>query len=192
MTTSELIKLLQKEDPSGRLHVRVGNGTPIGVEQKPGYWDGAYSYIDTDGNYIISVKDTKIDIDTIDVEGFIWDTAGDISRIKFEGYDCYVDKEGTEKEIAARVAHFKSVAEDVKECLKRLDQSLLERAQVAFGEGFLLRQDKSNIWKSGFYKKGRKSKKCIFVNGYIGMLKKGYFRKRKETKQFIYWESKEK
>jgi hypothetical protein len=37
MTTGELIKILQKEDPEGKNHIRIGGGILYAVELKPGY-----------------------------------------------------------------------------------------------------------------------------------------------------------
>lgn len=50
MTTSEFIKMLQDADPSGEAHIRMSGGVPKYAELKEGYWDGPYSYIDSDGN----------------------------------------------------------------------------------------------------------------------------------------------
>ena len=72
MTTKELIKMLQDADPTGEAHVRMSGGIPYLAEPKPGYWDGPYSYLDEDGNWIESSKGTKIDIWTMD----IWDFVG--------------------------------------------------------------------------------------------------------------------
>ena len=85
MKSSELIKLIQKEDPTGELHVRLPGGIPFGVEAKPGYYDGAYSYIYEDGNYVISKEDAKLDIHCTDLEDFVWDTDDPLSKIKFKG-----------------------------------------------------------------------------------------------------------
>ena len=39
MTTSEFIKMLQKADPAGDSHIRMGDGVPFMAELKAGYWD---------------------------------------------------------------------------------------------------------------------------------------------------------
>ena len=67
MTTKELIKLLQEEDPSGECHVRVGSGYPTWAERKEGYWDGPYMY-EKDGKLHYSTKGMKVDIHTNDLE----------------------------------------------------------------------------------------------------------------------------
>jgi hypothetical protein len=67
MTTSEFIKILQEADPKGTAHIRMEGGIPHFAERKPGYWDGAYSYIDEDNNYVTSTEGDKIDIHCIDI-----------------------------------------------------------------------------------------------------------------------------
>ena len=71
MTTKELIKMLQDADPTGEAHVRMSGGIPYLAEPKPGYWDGPYSYLDEDGNWVESSKGTKIDIWTMDIWDFV-------------------------------------------------------------------------------------------------------------------------
>jgi hypothetical protein len=71
MKTKDFIKMLQEEDPSGECHIRMDGGFPYYVEQKAGYWDGAYSYIDDDGNYVLSTMDNKVDIFTMNIERFV-------------------------------------------------------------------------------------------------------------------------
>lgn len=58
MTTSEFIKLLQKEDPSGKLHVHVrGEGCPVFVNIEPGYYDGSYYFKEKDKWMISKIGD---------------------------------------------------------------------------------------------------------------------------------------
>lgn len=71
MTTKELIKMLHDADPTGEAHVRMSGGIPYLAEPKPGYWDGPYSYLDEDGNWVESSKGTKIDIWTMDIWDFV-------------------------------------------------------------------------------------------------------------------------
>lgn len=72
MKTKNLIKALQKEDPSGESHVRASDGEPIiAVELKPGYWDGYYIYEDENGNRVYSEEGTKVDIMTREDTDFI-------------------------------------------------------------------------------------------------------------------------
>lgn len=71
MTTKEFIEILQEADPSGESHIRMEGGIPLFAELKEGYWDGPYSYIDKDGNYVYSSKGMKVDIYCCDIDGFI-------------------------------------------------------------------------------------------------------------------------
>ena len=67
MTTGEFIKLLQEADPSGTAHLRMSGGIPTSVEHKEGYWDGPYTYYDTDGKYVLSTAGSKVDVRQEDV-----------------------------------------------------------------------------------------------------------------------------
>lgn len=73
MKTKDFIKMLQEEDPSGEAHIRMDGGVPMFAELKPGYWDGPYSYISDEGEYITSSLDNKIDIHCVDKEQFVYD-----------------------------------------------------------------------------------------------------------------------
>lgn len=118
MKTKDFIKMLQKEDPTGECHIRLGRGAPQQAERKPGYWDGPYQYIDDDGNFVISIKEEKIDVHSVDWEEFIWEHDGDYSKIKFE-FDDYCEKE---KHIQDYIERFKKVSEEHK----RFEQQSLE------------------------------------------------------------------
>lgn len=71
MKTKEFIKMLQDADPSGEAHIRMSGGVPTYVVEKAGYWDGPYSYIDKDGNWVYTTKGTKVDIYTTDISDFV-------------------------------------------------------------------------------------------------------------------------
>jgi hypothetical protein len=71
MKTKDFIKMLQDADPSGEAYLRMEGGIPLFAEHKPGYWDGPYSYVDEDGNYVYSTKGSKVDIHCIDLDGFV-------------------------------------------------------------------------------------------------------------------------
>ncbi len=95
MTTKEFIKILQDADPSGEGHIRMSGGIPYAAIEKEGYWDGPYSYIDQDGNYVYTTKGYKVDIYCTEIYDFVEDntrrgktTWEDIeSKFKFElGY----------------------------------------------------------------------------------------------------------
>lgn len=71
MKTKDFIKMLQDADPSGELHVRMQGGIPQFAIRKPGYWDGHYSYIDEDGNWVESEEGDKIDIYCQDIDDYV-------------------------------------------------------------------------------------------------------------------------
>lgn len=71
MTTKEFIKMLQDADPTGEGHIRMEGGIPYAAIEKEGYWDGPYSYIDKDGNYVYTTKGYKVDIYCTDVYDFV-------------------------------------------------------------------------------------------------------------------------
>ena len=73
MTTKEFIKMLQDADPSGDAHIRMSGGVPRYAELKPGYWDGPYSYIDGDGNWVYSSMNNKVDIWTEEIDDYVGD-----------------------------------------------------------------------------------------------------------------------
>jgi hypothetical protein len=69
MKTKEFIKMLQDADPSGEAHIRMEGGIPISAQIKEGYWDGPFSYLDENENYVYSIEGYKVDIYCRD----IWD-----------------------------------------------------------------------------------------------------------------------
>ena len=71
MTTSEFIKMLQDADPKGTAHIRMEGGIPYVAELKAGYWDGPYSYLDGDGNFVYSSAGNKVDIHCMDIWTFV-------------------------------------------------------------------------------------------------------------------------
>lgn len=86
MTTKELIKLLKKNDPSGKSHVRINDEPVYAVELKEGYWDGAYNYLEEDENgdliWVQSTENDKVDIITMDMFSFIERYNGDWDKIE--------------------------------------------------------------------------------------------------------------
>lgn len=114
MTTGELIKLLQKSDPTGNCHIRIGDdrGVIVGVEKKEGYWDGPYSYLKKDDEgkwvWVETTKNSKVDFITMDLFDFAEIYHGDWEEVKkhiIVEYD-YLDNE--------RKNHFLEIAK--KEC----------------------------------------------------------------------------
>jgi len=64
MRTKDFIKMLQEADPTGEAYIRWGEGVPYYAELKDGYWDGPFSYINEDGQYVDSIAGMKVDIYT--------------------------------------------------------------------------------------------------------------------------------
>lgn len=74
MTTSEFIAMLKEQDPTGTAHVRLSGGVPYRAEGKPGYYDGPYEYINSEGKWVYSAKEDKVDIYCKDREDMIYET----------------------------------------------------------------------------------------------------------------------
>ena len=71
MKTKEFIKILQDADPSGEAHIRMSGGIPSHAVLKEGYWDGPYSYIDEDSNYVYTTQGMKVDIHCTEIDDFV-------------------------------------------------------------------------------------------------------------------------
>lgn len=93
MKTKDFIKMLQEADPTGECYVRLpGGGAPWFAEEKEGYWDGPYQYLEKvnpdqrahAGNMriVTSTKGSKVDIHAMDLDTIIWDENGNLDRIK--------------------------------------------------------------------------------------------------------------
>lgn len=65
--------MLQNADPTGEAHIRMYGGIPTCVVEKEGYWDGPYSYIDEDKNWVYTTKGMKVDIYTTEISDFVCD-----------------------------------------------------------------------------------------------------------------------
>lgn len=123
MTTSEFIKMLQDADPDGTAHIRMSGGIPKYAEPKPGYYDGPYSYIDEDGNWVYSTKGNKVDIWTEEIDDYVgemcdtYDTPpwADVEKkFKFELSDYSVPGQRTEREQRILTKAKKAYDESVK------------------------------------------------------------------------------
>lgn len=100
MKTKEFIEMLQKEDPSGEGHIRIGHYCTFYAESKEGYWDGPYSYLkDNKWGKDMVWKHTstgyKVDIHCVDVDQFVEYFDGDFDEVKKHlefDYSNYCDK----------------------------------------------------------------------------------------------------
>jgi hypothetical protein len=78
MTVKELIKQLKKCSQNA-----IVSGPILGVQELPGYYDGACHYVEGD-KYIISTECKKVVFDYMDLEDFIDNNEGDYSKVIFK------------------------------------------------------------------------------------------------------------
>lgn len=106
MKTKEFIKMLQESDPTGEAYIRMDGGVPFAAEPKPGYYDGPYSYIDENDNWVVSARNTKIDIACMDLRewaylqgewGKSWEEVQEKIKFEFEIYRTDGAKDREEK-----------------------------------------------------------------------------------------------
>ena len=148
MTTKEFINMLQKADPSGDAHVRLEGGVPIFAEHKPGYYDGPYTYINKEGKYVTSIKDSKVDIvcvepfdlllDELEWNSYVeneeacFEQAYKLFDFEFDGY--------SESSKQDRIASFyKSIDENINSFIsirKKHDSENLNKVIKQYNEGW--------------------------------------------------------
>jgi hypothetical protein len=149
MKTSEFIKMLQEADPSGEAHIRMEGGIPRFAELKPGYWDGPYSYIDEDGNWMYSTAGDKVDIHCIDRYDYVADMFSTyniptweevVSKFKFSlGYS--IESQRKEREENS-LKDAKEAYEHSVEMYKRFQSEGEERALTNSEKGWAWFQNK--------------------------------------------------
>lgn len=147
MKTKDFIKMLQEADPEGEGFIRMEGGIPAFAEPKEGYWDGPYSYIDEDGNYVYSTEGYKIDIYCTDIWDFVGRNVDETTtweevknKFKFElGYSNQESKNSREESIL-------KIAKEAYECISNLKKQMLEEsislAVQRAKEGWRFFQDK--------------------------------------------------
>lgn len=126
MKTKDFIKMLQEEDPSGECYIRL-NGDPIWfAEQKEGYWDGPYNFIEKgeDGKYTwtASTKGHKVDIHTMDMFSFSERYGGDWEEVKK-----HIKVEYTYLDNGDRERQFMEHAKEECDQYKEMRESLYEK-----------------------------------------------------------------
>lgn len=136
MKTKDFIKMLQEADPTGEGYIRLPDGgAPWFAEQKPGYWDGPYQYLekinpeqhDHAGNFklVTSTKGYKIDIHTLDSSTIVWDEDGNMDEIRkrivfdYAGYGSDIRSEKEER-------HWKAIEDEAKFARDHHEKSLIE------------------------------------------------------------------
>lgn len=120
MKTKDFIKMLQEADPSGEAYIRMPGGIPYAAEQKAGYWDGPYSYIDENGNYVYSIADYKVDIYCTDIEDFV-----------YENYDMHTEGRNKWEDIKSKFK-FELGGYCIKEHRDERANGILQTAEEAF------------------------------------------------------------
>lgn len=100
MRVKDFIKMLEETDPTGEGFIMMSDGeVPHFFQQKPGYYDGAYSYLTEDGRMIRSTKENKVDTYSRGIDYVVWeDLDWAISKksreyILAEGKAFMIDKE---------------------------------------------------------------------------------------------------
>jgi hypothetical protein len=131
MTTAELIRELQKEDPEGTCQVRTSDGGAVFCcEGKAGYWDGPYSYIDKN-EFVITDKDNKVDIHSMTYETWIWDNDGDYSNIRVEVH-------GDKKKYY--LEKFEEISKEAKRAAKQHNEEFFYEVLNKIKEGWAIAQ----------------------------------------------------
>lgn len=141
--------MLQDADPSGNAHIRMSGGIPYAAIEKEGYWDGPYTYIDKDGNYVYTTKGTKIDIYCTDIYDFVEENTNrgiskweDIeSKFKFElTYSDPTQRKETEQKILDQA---KKSFDEINEIYDRLYNDGLSNMKSNAEKGWQWFQDKN-------------------------------------------------
>jgi len=187
MKSKDIIKALQKEDPTGETHVRFPDGELLFFETKEGYYDGAYMYKNEEGKFVITTKGFKIDAYFEDVEDIVWELEGDLEKIEDklildspEQKKDYMEKVVKPMANKAKAFHKSSLAEFTCDVINKVIK-----------EGYIITQPLDECigrYNCMYYEKG--SEKKHLRQGDCGaVLKSGLFIHRKdETKKCYVWE----
>lgn len=99
MKVKDFIKMLQDADPSGESYINMSGGVPIFADNMPGYYDGHYSYIDSENNWIVTTENSKVTL---------------YSRDKYDQVEYLFDR-GLSLEQVIEKFIFKGVRNEIKE-----------------------------------------------------------------------------
>jgi len=164
MKTKDFIKMLQEADPSGEGYIRMSGGVPMFAELKEGYWDGPFTYLDEDGNFVTSINGYKIDIWCLEIDDFVeeyfdlhdpdnWEKIK--SKFKFE-FGGYCVKKQRDEKIERILSRAKESYNEQYEIHKKLyDDALAEMIENA-KKGWKWYQNKEVDNKQEFYYYGWK------------------------------------
>lgn len=186
MKTKNIIKELQKIDPSGETHARFQGGEElIGFERKEGYYDGAYVYKNENDKLVITDKGEKIDAHFEGIEDRIWECEGDLEKIKKEIIIDFSKKEAREDYLErvikpeakkAREWHQKSLTEFTSKVLKKVKKGWTITQPLNTEIGHL-----NHMY---FERKGKKEKMC--QGECHAVLNSGFFQLRTEKTQHVW------
>lgn len=158
MKTSEFIKMLQEEDPSGEAHIRLGDGVPYRVELKEGYWDGPYSYLNESSQYVTTTKGMKVDVYCKTSSDIVWDlnwnsfqeTKEDLKKRLLDKfvYDYnYSDPKQRQERIDSNVKYLLEELEEYMNYKENSDKEYLEKVVEKYKSGWRFYQKKDGKMK---------------------------------------------
>lgn len=141
--------MLQDADPNGTAHIRMNGGVPIAAELKAGYWDGPYSYIDEEGNWVYSSEGTKVDLwcNTIDefvdelVDTFNIPEWEDVKK-KFKFKLTYSNESQRKEREDVILKQAKTAYDDDVEMHKKIEEEYITRALENESKGWKWFQNK--------------------------------------------------
>lgn len=150
MTTREFIEMLQKEDPSGNGHIRIGHYCTFIAESKEGYWDGPYSYLKNKWGKDMIWKHTsngyKVDIHCVDVDQFVEYFDGDFDEVKKHlefDYSNYCDKKQIKDRENRTLKIFEDSCKQHKSIMCKLNKQEYDDAIKHMNEGWKWFQNKN-------------------------------------------------
>ena len=142
--------MLQDADPSGEGHLRMPDGFPYAVEVKEGYWDGPYSYLDEEGNYVKTSKGYKLDVWFMNPEAFVerhfnmhdpnnWENIKSKIKCDFGNYAIESQRKEREENL---IRTFKEEFDSLYDVYDRLFKKTLEEMKDKAMKGWTWFQDK--------------------------------------------------
>jgi O-glycosyl hydrolase len=153
MFSKDLIKKLQEIDPDGNKRVCCDGDAILFLEDLPGYFDGCFCYFDEHEYFpeklYMDDKNDKIVIHSMDVEEFIFNVVGDLSKIDMTNI-------GNKKNY---LSWMKKKSEEIKKMHKDILDGHLPEVLNKIKNGYTIVQDKKDkigMFNVMFYKKDDK------------------------------------
>lgn len=141
--------MLQEADPTGEGYIRMEGGVPAYAIPKEGYWDGPYSYIDEEGNYVTSTKGYKIDVGCTDIDSFVRDNFNfhdennwEKIKSKIKSDTTYAIKKQRDERHQNTIKYAKECFDDEYEIHDRLYKNNLKKALDNAEKGWTWYQNK--------------------------------------------------